>query len=93
MTGADIFVLYGMPVAIFAVGFAIYKVADISARRSEIRINELRRQEAENAPALEGSPAGMVEIHSRLDAVQRAVRLLVEQEEQRERRAAVQPSH
>ena len=49
MTGADVFVLYGMPAAIFAVGFAIYLLADRSARRSEVRINELRRQEAEEA--------------------------------------------
>ena len=49
MTGADVFVLYGMPVVIFSVGFAIYLLADRSARRSEVRINELRRQEAESA--------------------------------------------
>jgi len=49
MTGADVYVLFGMPTAIVVVAFAGYLLADRSARRSEVRVNELRRQEAEEA--------------------------------------------
>jgi H+/gluconate symporter-like permease len=49
MTGADVFVLFGMPITIVVVAFAGYLLADRSARRSELRVNEMRRQEAEEA--------------------------------------------
>jgi Flp pilus assembly protein TadB len=48
MTGADVFVLFGIPAAVLVFGAALYWHADLSARRSEVRIVELRQQETES---------------------------------------------
>jgi hypothetical protein len=49
MTGADVFVLFVMPVALFGYGGVIYLLVDWSAQRSAARIKEQRQQEAEQA--------------------------------------------
>jgi hypothetical protein len=67
MIGADVFVLFGIPAVIGVFGAVIYLLADRSARRSERLVNELRRQETEEA-----ADSRVLDQPARLEAARRA---------------------